>query len=159
LLERHGGHAAAAGFTVRNENLIDLKDRLALIADVALADRDLRPSLIADIELSLSDLKPELLEYLIQLEPTGMGNPKARFVSRHLKVTQAKIVGKEGTHLKLTVSDGSITYDAIAFRQGHWKDNMPKFVDLLFTFEKNHFRDRTTLQLNVLDIKPSGESD
>jgi single-stranded-DNA-specific exonuclease len=159
LLERHGGHAAAAGFTVRNENLVDLKDRLSLIADVALADRDLRPSLIADIELSLSDLKPELLEYLIQLEPTGMGNPKARFVSRHLKVTQAKIVGKEGTHLKLTVSDGSITYDAIAFRQGHWKNIMPKFVDLLFTFEKNHFRDRTTLQLNVLDIKPSGESD
>lgn len=155
VLEHHGGHAAAAGFTVKNERLPELRDRLEQIAEEELGKLVLRPTLTADAQVALSDLKPQLLEYLDWLEPTGYGNPQAKFVSRNLQVKRKRRVGSEGRHLKLVVSDGRITFDAIAFRQGDWFDHLPERVDLLFTFEMNEFNGRQTLQLRVLDIKPA----
>ena len=159
LLERHGGHAAAAGFTVKNENLPALIDRLKAIANKELSQLDLRPTLTADVEIPLSELKPEILDYLEWLQPTGYGNPQAHFVSRNLKVTRSRTVGKDNNHLKFTVTDGRITYDAIAFRQGHWEGLLPSRIDLLYIFETNEYFDRISLQLNVRDIKPTGTPD
>lgn len=159
LLEHHGGHAAAAGFTIQNDHLPEFIERMQAIAQKMLDGKDLRATLNADIELPLSELKPEILKHLAWLQPTGYSNPQAAFVSRELKVTKSRPVGKDGAHLKLTVTDGRITYDAIAFRQGHWQDQMPGRVDLLYNFELNEFNGRTTLQLNVRDLKASGAAD
>ncbi len=155
LLEHHGGHAAAAGFTVRNGLVPELIARLDQIAADQLADMELQPTLKADLEWPLSELKPDILKHLKWLQPTGIGNPQAHFVSRNLLVKNSRQIGRESNHLKLTVTDGAITFDAIAFRQGQWHDNLPKRIDLLYVFEANEFNGRTTLQLNVLDIKPS----
>ena len=159
LLEHHGGHAAAAGFTIRNEKLPELVSRLQSIAQQQLSERSLTPTLHADIEVSISDLQPGLLDEMEGLQPTGYGNPQATFVSRHLKVTSQRAVGKDGAHLKLSVTNGHVTFDAIAFRQGKWFGNLPERVDLLYSFEKNEYNGWITLQLNVRDIKPAGTPD
>lgn len=157
LLVHHGGHAMAAGFTIRTNQLPDLVSRLYAIADRELADHDLRPVLRADMEISLEKMDPqEILTSIDMLEPTGQNNPEALFVSRFLQVVRHRTVGQDGKHLRLTVRDGSVMYDAIAFRQGHWKASMPEFVDLLYRYERNRFRGTETLQLNVRDLKPSG---
>ncbi len=155
LLEHHGGHAAAAGFTVSNEQLPTLISRMRTIAEEQLKDLDLRPKITAEAEIPLSELKPDLLKYLGWLQPTGMGNPAPVFMSSGLRVGRQKAVGADGSHLKLTVTDGNITYDAIAFRQGHWIAQLPPRVDLMYTFELNEFNGQITLQLNVKDIKAS----
>lgn len=155
LLEHHGGHAAAAGFTVENRNLPELVERLQAIAAEQLSGLDLRPTLYADMEISLSDLKPELLTYLDWLQPTGYGNPQAVLLSRGARVVRSRTVGKDQSHLKVTLTDGRITYDAIAFRQGHWQEHMPTNVDLMYTFERNEFNGNVTLQLNVRDLRPA----
>ena len=67
-----------------------------------------------------------------------------------------RTVGTDGNHLKLTVTDGRGTFDAIGFRLGHLKPELSTKVDLLYTFETNEFLGRTTLQLNLKDIKPAG---
>jgi single-stranded-DNA-specific exonuclease len=159
LLERHGGHAAAAGFTVRNENLRQLVERLGAMAKEELAELDLRPKIYADLEFPLSDLHPDILEHLDWLQPTGYGNRSAHFVSRDLRVVRSRTVGRDNSHLKFSVTDGHITYDAIAFRQGHWQENMPPRIDLLYRYERNEFNGRVNLQLNVRDIKPAGTLD
>ena len=107
------------------------------------------------MEIPLYELKPEILNFLEWLQPTGQGNPQAVFISRNLNVVRARTVGKDSNHLKMTVTDGRITYDAIAFRQGMWYEKMPEAIDLLYTFEKNEFNGRETLQLNVRDIAAS----
>jgi len=155
LLERHGGHAMAAGFTVLNENLEELSGCLHAIARRELGERDLRPVLLADMQIPLRDLRPNLLKDLDMLEPTGLGNPEAVFVSRDLRVKWPKKIGNEGQHLRMSVTDGYITYDAVAFRQGHWADQMPARVDLLYVFETNLYQGRESLQLNVRDIRPA----
>ncbi len=155
LLEYYGGHAAAAGFTVRNENLNELVDRLGIIAEEQLSGVDLRPSLSVDVEIPLSDLNPHILRYLNQLQPTGYGNPEAVFVSRDLKVLRKRTVGRDNTHLKMSVSDGRITFDAIAFKLGHWYNQLNDRIDLAYTFELNSYKGTERLQLNVQDIKRS----
>ncbi len=159
LLEHHGGHAAAAGFTVRNANLPLLIEQLDFLAAEKLAGLDPRPVLVPDLEISLWDLKPEIIGYMQWLQPTGYGNPEALFVSRNLRITRSRTVGRESAHLKLTVTDGFITYDAIAFNAGDWIDHLPPRIDLAYTFELNEFNGRTSLQLNVRDLKPSGSSE
>ncbi len=155
LLEHHGGHAAAAGFTVRNELLEPLITKLRDIASQQLAEKDLRPKLSADAEIPLSELRPDLLKYLEWLQPTGMGNPTPIFMSGGLKVTRQKAIGPDGAHLRFSVTDGKITYDAVAFRQGYWIAQLPPKIDLMYTFELNEFNGQVSLQLNVKDIRPS----
>jgi single-stranded-DNA-specific exonuclease len=156
LLDHHGGHAAAAGFTIRNELVSEFIERLDQIADTQLSNLELKPTLKADVEIPLVDLTPEILKYMKWLQPTGIGNPQAYFVSRNLTVKNSRQVGRDNSHLKLTVTDGSITYDAIAFRLGFWHEQLPNRIDLFYAFEANEFNGRTSLQLNVRDIKPSG---
>jgi single-stranded-DNA-specific exonuclease len=155
LLEKFGGHAAAAGFTVRNDRLPELLERLEAIAEEQLGGLELHPTLHADGEVKLADLRADLLHQLELLEPTGYGNPNVSFVSRGLQVQSGRTVGKDSSHLKLTVTDGRVTFDAIAFRLGHWAQTLPKAVDLLYRFEANEFNGQQRLQLNVRDLRPS----
>ena len=134
LLVRHGGHAVAAGFTVRNENLPELMARLGNAAREQLGGLELAPSLRVDVELAPHELHPDLLKYLDLLQPTGQENPDAVFVSRNLRVVDARTVGGEGQHLKMKLTDGWMTWDAIAFRQGHWLESMPQRVDVALQF-------------------------
>src|SRR5512133_1335969 len=146
LLVRHGGHAAAAGFTVKNENLPELVSRLKEIAKDQLGSRDLRQTLSADMEVPLTQLNFEVLDHLKFLEPTGYGNPEAVFVSRNVKVKMARTVGSEGRHLKLTLEDErGATVDSIGFRMGHLKPELPPYVDVLYHFEANEYNVRKTL--------------
>ncbi len=159
LLVRHGGHAMAAGFTVDNRNLDELTARLKEIAATELGQRDLRPLLKADLDIPLRELRPDLLKDIDALEPTGLANREAQFISRDLQIVRCKAVGNEGQHLRLTVSDGKITYDAIAFRQGAWFEKKPDRVDLFYTYERNSFQGKDSLQLNVKDIRLAGCQD
>lgn len=159
LLVRHGGHAAAAGFTVTNENLPALKERLKIIAQEKLSKIELRPTLAADMEVALHEMRPEVLKYMDYLQPTGYGNQDAVFVSRNLQVKSSRTVGADAKHIKMTLSDGRVTYDAIGFRLGHLQKNMPPKVDVMYTFEINEFNGRTSLQLNLKDVHASGADD
>ena len=66
-------------------------------------------------------------------------------------------MGAEGRHLKLTLRQSGRVFDAIAFRQGGQLADLPAVVEVAFRLERNEFRGVTSLQLNVLDIRPSGE--
>jgi single-stranded-DNA-specific exonuclease len=160
LLVRHGGHAAAAGFTVRNENLPEFVARLKQIAKDQLSGKDLRHSLSADVEVSLPQLSMEVLDHLEYLEPTGYGNPSAVFVSRDVKVKSFRAVGSDGKHLKVSLDDecGGF-FDCIGFRMGNLQSSLSPRADVLYHLELNEYNGRKSLQLNLKDIKPAGTPD
>ncbi|MHB0924478.1 MAG: single-stranded-DNA-specific exonuclease RecJ [Bellilinea sp.] len=159
LMVRHGGHSLAAGFTVREEHLGELKERLVRIAWREMAGSDLRPEIKVDLEIGLKDLRPDLLDYLEMLQPTGQNNPGAVFCTRDLEIRYPKTVGNDKTHLKMSVTDGHLIFDSIAFRFGHLLADLPKRVDIAYHFEKNIYNGRETLQLRVIDIRPTGSGD
>lgn len=155
LLVRHGGHAAAAGFTVRTENLPALRERLQRIARRELAETEPTPGLEIDAELTLGPDLYHLYDQLAVLQPFGEANPEPVFVSRGLQVGQRQAVGQEGQHLKLAVSDGQVWWDAIAFRRGAEVDQLPDRVDLAYQLDLNEWNDQKRLQLIVQDWRPT----
>ncbi|RPI95914.1 MAG: single-stranded-DNA-specific exonuclease RecJ, partial [Chloroflexi bacterium] len=122
LLVRHGGHAQAAGFTVRNENLPALQDHLMKCASEALEGRDLRPALDVDAEIPLDLLTMELAQHFQLLEPWGFKNEQPTLATRRLRVLECKRVGQEGKHLRFRLSNGFYQIDAIGFKQGDWAE-------------------------------------
>ncbi len=157
LLVRHGGHSQAAGFTVRNENILLLRERLTALASAALGGQDLRPELAIDAEVSLDVLTMDLARALQRLEPTGAGNRTPLFVARGLRVADWRRVGRDSRHLRLRLTDGAHWMDAIAFKQGDWAERMPAEVDVAFHLEVNEWNGSSRLQLNVQDLRRSGD--
>src|SRR5512138_1580141 len=104
LLVMHGGHSAAAGFTVRNENRDELIRRLEAIAAEQFQDPDsLVRKFTADMRLSPSLLDFDLIRDISKLQPTGMGNPEPLFLSEDVQVRK-KWAMKDGLHLKLVLA-------------------------------------------------------
>ncbi len=155
LLVRHGGHSMAAGFTVRNENMLELRARLEEIAERELASSELAPTLDVDAIVSLNEMNWSLAKALAELAPFGYGNREPIFVSRGIIVRDSRVVGNE--HLRLLLSDGQAVWDGIAFRQGAWINTMPRRIDVAYQLEERSFNGEARLQLNVKDLQPTEE--
>ena len=156
LLERHGGHAAAAGFTVQTSRLDELRERLLMLAERDLGGRELVPTLEIDAVVPLRELSWEFYRALDRLRPYGEGNPQPVLVSQGVGVKAMRAVGNGGQHLRLQLHDwNGELWDAIAFKQGYWSGRLPQQVDVAYTLDRNVWRGRERLQLRVLDIRPS----
>jgi single-stranded-DNA-specific exonuclease len=155
LLIRYGGHAAAAGFTVANDNLEVLKKRLKELAVEQLEGAELTPTLLIDAEVELSEVDWATQALLTQLEPCGYANPAALLLSRRAIVRDARAVGTDGSHLKLTLSDGRVVWDAIAFHRGQQAGQLSGYIDVVYSLEVNAWQGEKQLQLNVKDLRPS----
>jgi single-stranded-DNA-specific exonuclease len=152
LLERFGGHAAAAGFTVARDRLPELQDRLVRLAGGALSGGAAQPVLQIDSEVRLADLTWELHRWIARLEPCGQGNPAPVFFARGLRIRNKRCVGKDGAHLKLSLTDGRLTFDAIAFGFGRAEPSLGETVDAAFALEENDYYGRQ-MQLRVIDLR------
>jgi single-stranded-DNA-specific exonuclease len=155
LLIRYGGHAAAAGFTIANDNLEALQERLRELVAEQLEGVELTPTLLIDAEVELSEVDWATQALLTQLEPCGYANPSPLLLSRRAIVRDARAVGTEERHLKLTLSDGRVVWDAIAFYQGQWTDRLPCHIDVVYSLEVHEWQGQKRLQLNVKDLRPS----
>jgi single-stranded-DNA-specific exonuclease len=150
-----GGHPMAAGFTVETAKLQLLQERLEQLAAGAVDDAMLTRSLKVDCALPLSVITSELYAIIQQLAPFGMGNQEPTFVSHNVIVDTMRILGKDGTHLKLVVRDGDKTFDAIAFKMAEKANEIQTgdAIDLVYTVDTNTWNGKTTLQLKVKDIR------
>jgi single-stranded-DNA-specific exonuclease len=151
LLVRHGGHAMAAGLSVQPDKIDLLRQRLNELARRALRPEDLQPSVRLDAEVGLDEMSLEMLGELARLKPMGQGNPSVQFYARsvnHQRPLQR--MGKEKQHVKLWVTDGAVTHEAVWWNGGDQSLPVGKF-DLAFAPQINEFNGRRTVQLKVLD--------
>lgn len=157
LFEKFGGHTMAAGFTIRNDRLSELEARLQTIAARDLLDDLLTPQLSYDAELSLADHSLDLIDQLALLEPYGHGNAEPVWVSRGLKVVEARALGKDRQHLKLRLFDGQTVAEALWWRNAEHIAgfaNNPR-VDIAYTLEANEYNGKRRVQMIVKDVHPS----
>ena len=155
LLVRHGGHAMAAGLSLRSENLDAFRTKLNDLARRALKPDDLQPPLLLDAEIALSDLSFNSVSHLERLRPTGMGNANVQLLVR--SVTHRfplQRVGKEKQHVKLWLTDGKITHETLWWNAG--KESLPVGTfDVAVAPQINEFNGNRTVQLKLLDWRPT----
>ena len=117
LLEAGGGHAMAAGLTVKADNIEALSDWLnqRLGPDVARASSN--NAILIDALLSPRGLNPAFIDAMETAGPYGMGWPGPRIVTGPVRIIKCDIVGKD--HVRAIVSgDDGASFKAMAFRQG-----------------------------------------
>jgi single-stranded-DNA-specific exonuclease len=156
LLVRHGGHAMAAGLSVQPDKIDLLRQRLNELARRALKPEDLQPLLRLDAEVGLDEMTLESLGALARLKPAGQGNPPVQFCARsvtHQRPLQR--MGADKQHVKLWVTDGAVTQEAVWWNGGDKSLPVGKF-DLAFAPQVNEFNGRRTVQLKVLDWRAAG---
>ncbi|MGE5197445.1 MAG: single-stranded-DNA-specific exonuclease RecJ [Deltaproteobacteria bacterium] len=153
FLSNFGGHAHAAGLVITKDNIADFKEKINRLAREKLRLADLLPVLDVDMQLDLSDLNEKIIEELQQLEPFGTGNPEPLFYTRHLTLrSQPQVLGRET--LKFWVSDGRVTYPAIGFGMGYFKDSLlnAAYFDLVYAPRMDRWKDADSIILEVKDI-------
>ena len=155
LLTRHGGHSMAAGVTAQPAQVDLFRARLNELARLALKPEQLEPSLKLDAEVAGSDLTVDLAEQLDALAPTGQGNPPVQWMIRGLAHRQPpQRMGRENQHVKWRLTDGQSFLEAVWWNGGEAPAPAGRF-DLAFTPTLNEYQGRRSVQLRVLDWRPS----
>ena len=154
LLENFGGHALAAGFTVREENIPALAQ--ALRHEIArCCQGEALPSVLeVDMAVQPQMLSVEAVEALDLLEPCGTGNPRPVLLLQGAQVHTLSQVGR-GRHLKMRLEVRGLSLDAIWFSTDPEDTGLYPGcrVDLVFYPQINEFRGRRDLQLQVVDLR------
>lgn len=152
-LERFGGHAAAAGFTVQRESVAALAEALGgAVARLAEGSGPIQTGRDVDAEIGLGEVDERLAEELAGLGPFGQENPAPLLVTRGARVTQARRVG-DGSHLKLTVEDDRQSVrSAIGFGLGDREVDVGARVDLAFVPTVSTWQGRRSAELELADL-------
>jgi single-stranded-DNA-specific exonuclease len=154
LLLRHGGHAMAAGLSLRPTNLDALRQRLNELARRSLPAEQLVPALRLDGEVSLAELTVERVTELDRLEPTGQGNPPVQLAIRHLTLKwPPQRMGREQQHAKLWITDGARVAEVVWWNGADQPMPAGRF-DLACAPQVNDYNGRRTVQLKLLAWQP-----
>lgn len=157
LLVAFGGHAQAAGFNIKKENLPAFVDAMSAYAEEKLQQHVLTAHVTIDCELDGGEINENLLSFLDQMEPFGVANEQPTFLIRGVHPLYSKRVGKEQQHLSFQAQIGSTKLSTIAYRFGEHEPVLRQHqnLDLVCSIERNEWKGRTQIQLRAIDFGAS----
>ncbi len=152
----YGGHFAAAGMTLLEENLEAFRNAFEKVVSETIPDELLIPEIIIDAEVSLKDLTMPFFNILSQMEPFGPGNMRPVFIAKKLTDSGFSKIVKE-QHLRFSVKQNDIHFTGIGFGMADKYTLLQndKLVDIVFTLDLNEFNGQQNLQMKVIDMKLS----
>ncbi len=150
-MEKFGGHEAAAGMTISLEKLENFSQSFDQSV-FKLSPNPFEKKHRVDAEILFSDISPLLIKQISLLEPFGMGNPEPTFMTSNLKLQDCRLLKEK--HLKLTASQGSISFDAIYFNGAEVFNRIQNtFQSLIYTLQNNVWNGKTTIQLKLKNLQ------
>ncbi len=157
-LRHFGGHPMACGFTLRSaEDLDAFIACLRTAASRALADRDLTPAITLDADLTLAQADWPLAEMVERFEPFGMQAPRPTFAVRNMVLREKTVIGKDQTHVRVLLADGTTVRKGIAFGMANdFADLHPgDRIDCAAHLGMNEWNGNRELQLQLIDVHPA----
>jgi len=156
LLEKFGGHEAAAGVTLKPENLQRFRKRFDALSAERLSYEQRQKEVIIDTQLQLDEVSPKFINVLSQFAPFGFGNPEPVFLSRGLRISGYPRLLK-GRHVKFSVKTGSgRIFDVIGFsREDIYRAlerGSKQVFSMVYTLEENEWNGRKTIQMKLKDM-------
>jgi single-stranded-DNA-specific exonuclease len=152
LVERFGGHPRAAGFTVREDRIDALRERLDEVIGAHAGPAS--PALEVDSILPLAAASDELIEELELLQPFGRHNEIPQFALKDVSICQVQRQSHDGSTLKLLAQQGPTSLECVGFALGalatQLRDDQP--YTLIGALERNYFKHNAKLQLRLTHI-------
>ena len=155
LLNDHGGHAMAAGVSVKPGKLDAFRERINEIAKKSIRPEMFQAPLKLDAETNLSEMTLVRIKEMQQIEPTGQGNPEIQLLIPNLTMSSPVYrMGKEKQHVKFWVNDERESCEVIAWNLKPQDEPKGKF-DLAVAPQVNNFNGRLSVQLKLIDWRPT----
>ncbi|MBE6974468.1 MAG: single-stranded-DNA-specific exonuclease RecJ [Ruminococcaceae bacterium] len=157
LLESYGGHELAAGFTIHRDQIANFRQEICrLAAEYYASSEGPRTVLDADCAVTAELLTVKGIDALAALEPCGNGCPKPLLVMEKMTVDRISMVGS-GRHMRLRLKQGRHYINAIYFSATPETASIEPgdLVDVAFHPQVNEFKGDRTVQMNLVDIRPS----
>ncbi|MGN6557854.1 MAG: single-stranded-DNA-specific exonuclease RecJ [Solirubrobacterales bacterium] len=155
-LEGFGGHRAAAGLTIKTENVEAFREAFAAHANEVLAPEDLRRTEKVDAIVGGVGLGLELAEELKQLAPFGMGNPGVRLLVPSARVSDVRAMG-EGKHARFSLHSGSHRALGVAFGRSSLGVEDEDWLDATVRLEVNHWNGSVEPRVVLRELYPLKE--
>lgn len=157
LLEGYGGHMYAAGLNLKKENFEAFQDKFEAFVSSKITPDMLIPKIDVDLKIELNDINRKFFNIMKQMAPFGPGNMKPTFVMQEVVDSgESKVVGKDASHLKLSVKqkNSSTKIDGIAFGMAKCYPKISKSdFSLCFNLIENEFRGQKNIQIEVKEIQ------
>jgi single-stranded-DNA-specific exonuclease len=160
LLLTHGGHAMAAGLSLRTENLEAFRRRILRRAERDLTPERLEPRLDVDDEVPLGAVTRPVVREIARLAPHGPGNPPPLLAAAHVRVAgEPRLMGRRNEHLSLYLAQDGVSVRAVGFGMATLWDSLrrARTVSVAFTPEINSWQGTESVELRLRDVKPEGE--
>ncbi len=163
FLLAHGGHAAAAGLKIHQPQLAGFRAAFCEVAAARIPLQERVADLLVDVEAPLSAFTLDAVRQLERLAPFGHGNPRPLLCTTGVTLAgPPKPLGQSGHHLAMMLSQHGVTLRAVAFGGGDWADELAAAdgpLDIAFRPVINAFRGRQSVELHLVDWRPTGASD
>lgn len=155
LLTQFGGHMAAAGLALKEENFEAFKVAFEKTVREESNSKHFSPILEIDKELSFNDITKSFLETVMRMAPFGPENMNPVFLSKNLVATDFRLVGKEHARLYVHQKNTRSTFPAIGFKLGKFGHKLQEgcTFQMVFTIGMNYWQGKGTWQLNIKDIR------
>lgn len=157
-LIRFGGHAQAAGLTLRSDMIGKFKEKINLVASQQIIANQLIPVLKVDAVLRPQRLTLDLAREISMLQPYGLSNPEPVFVTNKLEIADIRTVGADGRHLRLRLTRDGVMLNAIGYNMGSRMDDFGDGkhpVDIAYVMDISRYNSNEYLQLVLRDIRHS----
>lgn len=152
LLEEFGGHAGAAGFSIRPERIGEFRAALSR-AVTAQAETIPEPTISIDAYVHIPDLTLDLVAEVGRLAPFGRGNPPLTLAIRDLKILSKATIGRREEHLRVTVEDAADRTQTVFLWHGADRPLPRARFDLALTVRASDFRGEAEVQVEWLDAR------
>jgi single-stranded-DNA-specific exonuclease len=158
-LDNFGGHAQAAGFSIKKENLKPFVKEMRKYTESVLSTCDLKPTLDIDCEINPDELTWETLEFLESLEPYGVANEKPVFLIKNAQVDSVRNIGKKANHISFKVSKDGKSLRSIGFNMGKFVDyaRTHRSLDVVFQLQRNKWKGKNSIEMKLVDFSGSDE--
>ena len=156
LLLTGGGHAMAAGVSLKAGNLPAFQKRLRRVTLPQLTAERIQPKLEIDDEVPLGGVTRAVVRELERLAPHGPGNPPPLLAASRLKVAgEPRLMGKKNNHLSFFLKQEGVSLRAVGFGMGEFLEPLSKArsVSVAFTPQINSWRGNETVELHLKDLK------
>ena len=155
LFTKFGGHPMAAGLSMKEEDIEELRRRLN--ENCTLTQEDMTEKIVIDVPMPMSYVTIPLIRQLNQLEPFGKGNTKPVFAQKNLQISQCRVFGKNRNVVKMQLKDEfGVASEGIWFGDGDVfvaKTQEKTFFDVIYYPTVNSFRGRESIEMVIQSIR------
>jgi single-stranded-DNA-specific exonuclease len=156
LLLGYGGHFYAAGMTLETDKVEAFCQKFEEVVEASIHPELLIPEIVIDAEISFRDIRRPFYEILCQMEPFGPENLRPVFIAKNVYNTGYSKIVKD-THLRFSLKQDGAILSGIGFGMA---EKMPLLatnnpLDVLFKIDENEWNGEKTLQLKIIDLRPS----